>query len=456
MKHKTAYTCQQCGQQYSKWMGRCQECGAWNSVVEELVATAQGQANQTMERMGRSESLKPVSLADIAGTELPRILSGLSELDTVLGGGLVPGSVTLLGGEPGIGKSTILLQASAQYATVGQRVLYASGEESSQQIALRAQRMGLQAKDLWILPENRLEVVLNRVKEISPTILVVDSVQTLHTEMLESQPGSVSQLRECTGRLVELAKTQNIPCFLVGHVTKDGNIAGPKVLEHLVDTVLYFEGMSSQIFRILRSIKNRFGSTNEIGVFEMTAGGLKEVKNPSAFFLSEKRELTPGSIVGTTIEGSRPLLVEIQALVSKSYLAMPRRTAIGLDSNRLSLLVAVLEKRAGFTLFDQDVYANVAGGLRLTEPATDLAVVAALLSSHTGKTAPPASVFIGEVGLGGEVRNVPRIETRLKEASRMGFSTAFCPKRAVEELKGELPIREVRAIEHVDQLADHF
>ncbi|MBI1861633.1 MAG: DNA repair protein RadA [Deltaproteobacteria bacterium] len=449
MKMKTAFVCQQCGQTYSKWMGRCQECGEWNSVVEEIT-------NRSAKVGAAVEPQKAVALDQVTGMDLPRIASNLQELDTVLGGGLVPGSVTLIGGEPGIGKSTLLLQASAQYALGGRKVLYASGEESSQQIALRAQRMGIRTKNLWILPENRLELILARVKEIKPEILVIDSVQTVQTDILESQPGSVGQLRECTGKLVELAKTNGLPCFLVGHVTKEGNIAGPKVLEHLVDTVLYFEGMSSQIFRILRSIKNRFGSTNEIGVFEMAACGLKEVKNPSAFFLSEKRELTPGSIVGSTVEGSRPLLVEIQALVSRSYLTIPRRTAIGLDSNRLSLLVAVLEKRAGFTLFDQDVYANVAGGLRLTEPATDLAVIAALISSHTGKNATPSSVFIGEVGLGGEVRNVPRVELRLKESARMGFKTAFCPKRAIEELNGDLPFDDIRPVEHVEQLKDWF
>lgn len=449
MKSKTVYVCQQCGQQYSKWMGRCQECGEWNSVVEEIVAPRQKTGST-------KEASQPLALKDIAGIDTPRIQSSLSELDTVLGGGLVAGSVTLIGGEPGIGKSTLLLQAAARYADSGKKVIYASGEESAQQIALRARRMAIESHHLWILPENRLEFILHQASEINSDILIVDSVQTVQTEKLESQPGSVGQLRECTGALVEFAKARNISCFLVGHVTKDGNIAGPKVLEHLVDTVLYFEGLSSQIFRILRSIKNRFGSTNEIGVFEMTTAGLVEVKNPSAYFLSERRTLTPGSVVSTTIEGSRPLLVEIQALVSRSYLAMPRRTAIGIESNRLSLLVAVLERRAGFSLFDQDVYANVAGGLRIQEPASDLAVIAALMSSHTGKNAEESSIFIGEVGLGGEVRNVPRIETRLREASRMGFKVAYCPKKAVDELKGDTPIVDIRPIDHIDQLKELF
>jgi len=446
MKEKWVFSCQQCGQRYSKWMGRCQECGEWNSVVEEREA-----------RRSESGSTSPVEaprpLSEIVAETIPRILSDLSELDNVLGGGLVPGSVVLLGGEPGIGKSTLLLQAADRYASAGRNVLYVSGEESGSQIALRASRLGVNAGSLYVVSETSLERVQAHVEKLSPHLLIIDSIQTVYSTQMESQPGSVGQLRECAHQIISLAKGKNIATFLVGHVTKEGAIAGPKVLEHMVDVVLYFEGTSSLTFRLLRSIKNRFGSTHELGVFEMLGKGLRAVSNPSELFLSERPKAIPGSVVVASMEGTRPILVEVQALASSTSLAIPRRTAIGLDPNRVSLLVAILEKRGGFRLFDQDVFVNVAGGIRITEPAADLGVMAALISSYKGQAVTQESAFFGEVGLGGEVRSVHQAASRLKEAERIGLKRVFVPKRVVTEVEKSRAL-ELIPVDHIQELSD--
>jgi len=447
-KAKFVFACQQCGQQFSKWVGRCTECGAWNSVVEERESAP---SNST-DRLTKKASGSPEPISQILAADYPRYVSDLPELDNVLGGGLVPGSVVLLGGEPGVGKSTLLLQAADQFAQTQKTVLYVSGEESGSQVALRASRLGVKQENILFVSETELESILSHIENTKPQILILDSVQTIHSGQMESQPGSVGQLRECSNALIATCKERNIAGFLVGHVTKEGAIAGPKVLEHMVDVVLYFEGTSSQNFRILRSIKNRFGSTHEIGVFEMSSEGMRQVSNPSELFLSERPSLIPGSVIGASVEGTRPLLIEVQALVSHSALAIPRRTAIGIDQNRLCLLVAILEKRAGFRLYDQDVYLNVAGGIRIQETALDLAVVAALISSETGKTIPAETVFFGEVGLGGEIRSVPKAAIRLKEAQRIGLKKAYVPQTVAKDLKKDFSEMAVVGIDHVKEL----
>lgn len=448
MKDKFIFVCQQCGQQYSKWMGKCQECGEWNSVVEE-----RGMPSSKKNITSIAIPSHPQPISEIITQDFPRIISDLSELDNVLGGGLVPGSAILLGGEPGVGKSTILLQAADQYARLNQKVLYVSGEESASQIALRSQRLGVNTENLLVVCETNLEKIVGHIEKIVPNLLIIDSIQTIYSGELDSQPGSVGQLRECAYEIIALAKARNMATFLVGHVTKDGAIAGPKVLEHMVDVVLYFEGTSSQSFRLLRSIKNRFGSTNEIAVFEIASKGLKQVINPSELFLSERAETVPGSVIVASVEGTRPILVEVQALVSGSFLTMPRRTALGLDHNRVALLVAILEKRGGFRLFDQDIYVNIAGGLRVTETAIDLGVAAALISSYTGRAVPAGTVFFGEMGLGGEVRSVPKAGIRLKEAERIGLKRAYVPKKVANEIN-DFKSLELIPIENIQELAD--
>jgi DNA repair protein RadA/Sms len=452
MKEKFVYVCQQCGQKHSKWAGKCQECGEWNTLVEEREIRGAKSASAGL-RLSATEKSIPRPISEIASETYPRLLTDLSELDNVLGGGLVPGSVVLLGGEPGVGKSTILLQAADQYTKTGKKILYATGEESASQIALRAERLGVDSELLLVVSETALETITEHIEKTKPDILIIDSIQTVYSTQLDSQPGSVGQLRECAYELISLAKERNIATFLVGHVTKEGAIAGPKVLEHMVDVVLYFEGTSSQNFRLLRSIKNRFGSTNEIGVFEIVSSGIKQVTNPSELFLSERPKMIPGSVVAASVEGTRPILIEVQALVSHSALAMPRRTALGLDANRVSLLVAILEKRGGYRLYDQDVYVNIAGGLRITEPAVDLSVIAALISSIEGKSVAPGCLFFGEVGLGGEVRSVPKAALRLKEAERIGLKIAYVPRKVFEECKESTKL-EIIPIEHVQELAD--
>ncbi|NBX92115.1 MAG: DNA repair protein RadA [Proteobacteria bacterium] len=452
MKNKTKFifSCQQCGQQYSKWVGRCTECGEWNSVVEERESSSAPSSNSRPSQPSGS----PLPISEILASDYPRYVSDLPELDNVLGGGLVPGSVVLLGGEPGVGKSTLLLQAADQFGRSGKTVLYVSGEESGSQVALRASRLGVKTEKVLFVSETHLENILAHIDKTQPQILILDSVQTVHSSEMESQPGSVGQLRECSNAIIATCKEKNLAAFLVGHVTKEGAIAGPKVLEHMVDVVLHFEGTSSQNFRILRSNKNRFGSTHEIGVFEMASTGMRQVANPSELFLSERPKTIPGSVIVASVEGTRPILVEVQALVSHSALAMPRRTAIGIDQNRLCLLVAILEKRSGFRLYDQDVYLNIAGGLRILETAVDLGVMAALISSETGKSISPQAVFFGEVGLGGEVRTVPKAAIRLKEAQRIGLKQTYVPAKVAKEVSKDFPQMEIIAIDHVKQLSD--
>ncbi len=427
LKQKTIFTCQQCGWQSPKWLGKCPDCGQWNSLVEEQ-QPVRGKGGAVV-AAGR-----PLRLSEVAAAEEDRIRCGIAELDRVLGGGIVPGAFTLIGGDPGIGKSTLLLQAAGRLAGAG-TVLYVTGEESARQVKLRGERLGVAAEGLYLLAENALETILERTRELRPAFLVVDSIQTVFTAALESAPGSVSQVRECAGRLMQVAKGDGIPTFIVGHVTKDGAIAGPRMLEHMVDTVLYFEGDAGHPYRILRAVKNRFGSTNEIGVFEMKEAGLAEVPSPSELFLAERPEGAAGSAVVPSLEGSRPILVELQALVSGASFGTPRRTTMGFDHNRVALLVAVLEKKVGLHLLGQDIFLNVAGGVRLVEPAVDLGVVVALASSHTGKPIPPRTILFGEVGLAGEVRAVSRPELRVKEAARLGFDRCLLPAGNLKNLE---------------------
>ncbi len=426
-KIKTTFVCTECGSRSPKWLGRCPDCQTWDSMAEEAVPPASQSA-----RTPQIPNL--LTLDKLPTDEAQRWQTGLGELDRVLGGGVVPGSVVLLAGEPGIGKSTLLLQAAAGLAQRRTRLIYVSGEESPAQIKLRADRLGLDLTKLQAASETSLESILALAAEHDWDILAVDSVQAVATADVNSGPGSLGQIRECAFRLIELAKKENKPVWLVGHVTKEGTIAGPKVLEHMVDTVLYFEGERAHNLRILRAFKNRYGSVNEIGVFEMKDSGLTEVGNPSALFLSERPLNAPGSVVVPTIEGTRPILVELQALVSASGLAMPRRQALGIDAARLSLLSAVLEKKLGLRLFDRDVFVNVAGGIKVVEPAADLGVVAAMASSYHDRPVDPKAVFFGEVGLAGEVRGVSRLDVRVREAAKLGFTRAVLPKTDLERL----------------------
>lgn len=424
---KTVFACQNCGYQSPKWHGRCPDCQQWNTLVEE-----QPVATSTHSR-ALTEPGRPIQLNAIDCKAEDRLRTGLGELDRTLGGGVVPGSLILVGGDPGIGKSTLLLQAFAQLAT-NATALYVTAEESTRQVKLRADRLGITTDNLYLLAETSLEQIKQRIVELKPAFLVIDSIQTIFTSNLDSAPGSVSQVRECSGQLMILAKSAGIPTFLVGHVTKDGAIAGPRVLEHIVDTVLYFEGDPGYPYRILRTVKNRFGSTNEIGVFEMRSEGLREVSNPSELFLAERPDHSAGSVVVPALEGSRPILVEIQALVSSSSFGTPQRTAIGMDHKRIALLIAILEKKVELSLAGQDIFLNVAGGVRLDEPAIDLAAIAALASSHLNRVINPKLVLFGEVGLTGEVRAVTQPELRVKEAARLGFSRCVLPRRNIKNL----------------------
>ena len=443
-KIRTQFVCQQCGAVSPKWMGRCPDCGEWNCYVEEKVEKSGGG------RDGISTDLSsPISLSDVSlengRYHLP---TGIGELDRVLGGGLVPGSATLIGGDPGIGKSTIVIQALGRLAENSDRLLYVSGEESAAQIKMRAVRLGINAENLYLLTENILELITQNIKKIKPSVVVIDSVQTLFSGEIVSAPGTISQVREGASRLIQLAKASGMSLILIGHVTKDGAIAGPKVLEHMVDTVLYFEGERGHPFRLLRSVKNRFGATSEIGVFEMTGKGLAEVLNPSELFLSERPEGVAGSCVVTSLEGSRPLLVELQTLVSSSGLTNPRRTSIGIDTGRVALLIAVMEKIVGLTLHDKDIFLNIAGGLRVVEPGIDLGVVSSINSSVYNLPIDPSIVLIGEVGLSGEVRAVSAPEIRLKEIAKMGFTKCIMPKSNLKNAKNkDLEIIGVSSVE---------
>ncbi len=423
-REKSVFSCGECGAQSPKWTGQCPGCGGWNTLVETVLPAAAGRSG----RFSPSGSVSPVQvLAAVPALAVERISSGLAELDRVLGGnGMVAGSVALIGGDPGIGKSTLLLQA---LAVISQKApaLYVTGEESAHQVALRAQRLGVRAEAVRLLAENRIESIIAHALAEQPAVMVIDSIQTVYTEMLQSAPGSVAQVRESAAQLVRYAKQAGVGLFLVGHVTKEGALAGPRVLEHMVDTVLYFEGDSASQFRVIRAIKNRFGAVNEIGVFLMTESGLREVGNPSAMFISRQADVVSGSVVLATQEGTRPLLVEVQALVDESHAPNPRRVCVGLDQNRLAMLLAVLHRHAGIAMFDQDVFVNVAGGVRVLEPAADLAVLTAAVSSLRSVPLGRDLVVFGEVGLAGEVRPVQRGQERIREAAKLGFRRAVLP-----------------------------
>lgn len=428
-KRKNKFVCQECGYESAKWMGKCPGCGNWNSMVEELEAASRGGRHLSS---GNRTVGQPERITQLESEKEPRITTDMNEFNRVLGGGVVPGSLVLIGGDPGIGKSTLLLQLSAQLAKKKLRVLYISGEESTRQTKLRADRLGIAEEELYVLSETNLFDITQQIEKLKPELVIVDSIQTIYREEVTSAPGSVSQVRESTGELMRIAKTNHISIFIVGHVTKEGAIAGPRMLEHMVDTVLYFEGERHHTYRIVRSVKNRFGSTHEMGIFEMREQGLREVVNASEIFLEERKEGQAGSTVVASMEGTRPILVEIQALISPSSFGNPRRMATGIDSNRVPLLMAVLEKRVGFMLQNQDAYLKVAGGVKLDEPAIDLAIAISIASSFRDQPTEPKDIFIGEVGLTGEIRRVSRIEQRVQEAAKLGFKRVICPKHNLD------------------------
>jgi DNA repair protein RadA/Sms len=453
-KPRSVYRCTDCGHDHPKWVGKCEACGAWNTVAEEPLAVVKGGRGG---KGGRSSAAPliaaaPARLRDIEESRLVRWSTGLPELDFVLGSGIVPGSMTLVGGEPGIGKSTLLLQAAARLEATGRRVLYASGEESPEQIRLRADRLTEDAGPVHVLGETRLEAILDAAQALGADLLILDSIQTVYTDLLESAPGNVGQVRECAARLMRFAKETGAAVIVVGHVTKGGGIAGPKTLEHIVDTVLYFEGEATLDHRLLRATKNRFGSVDEIGVFSMTGQGLEPVANPSALFLAARATGSTGSAVTALMEGTRPMLVEVQALAARSGFGTPQRVATGLDHKRLAVLLAVLERRGGTSFADLDVFVQVTAGVRLTEPGADLAVAAALLSSVLNRPAPPDALFLGELGLGGEVRPVGGLERRLAEAARLGFTRVFVSGRTSSQVSGLTLV----GLDHVDRLVQAF
>ena len=437
----TAFFCKECGYESSKWMGQCPACRQWNTMVEEPVAPKINPASQSSVRI--KGQARPALLSEISIEEQDRMGTGFDELDRVLGSGIVSGSLMLVGGDPGTGTSTLLLQVCRNLAAAGKQVLYISGEESLKQIKLRANRIGPVTGDLRFLCETSLDTIREVITERKPDVVVIDSIQTMFMETVSSAPGSVSQVRECTNVLMQIAKGMGIAVFIVGHVTKEGVVAGPRVLEHMVDTVLYFEGERSASYRILRGVKNRFGSTNEIGVFEMLEEGLSEVKNPSEFLLSGRPEDASGGVVACLMEGTRPILLEVQALVTESNFGMARRTVAGADYNRVNLLMAVLEKRCHYDLGRYDAYVNIAGGMKMSEPAMDLAIVMALVSSYKDKAVDPGTVIFGEVGLAGEVRAVSMADQRIYEAKKLGFTTCILPRLCLEKIK---PVEGIRLI----------
>jgi DNA repair protein RadA/Sms len=440
-KSRTVYVCQACGAQSPKWIGRCPDCGEWNSMVEEPEVSP---SLTTMEKVKAGSHTVPLPITEIESGQDFRFSSSVRELDRVLGGGIVPGSVVLIGGDPGIGKSTILLQMTGGLSQVGLKTLYVSGEESARQTRLRGDRLGILHPNLYVLTETCLEDILKQVDTLKPDVLVIDSIQTMYTSALQSSQGSVSQVREVAAQLMLFSKQTNISTFIVGHVTKTGSIAGPKVLEHIVDTVLYFEGERQHIYRILRSVKNRFGSTNEIGVFEMKTSGLEEVNNPSAMFLSERpAEQIAGSAVTCSMEGTRPILIELQALVTPTNLGTSRRMTKGVDANRIALLIAVLEKVVGLFLQSQDVFVNVVGGVKIDEPAVDLGLALAMASSFKNLPLDHHAVVFGEVGLGGEIRTVPYVEQRLREAEKLGFTRSILPAYSQKHLPSDFSIETI-------------
>ena len=444
---KSQYVCQECGHSTSRWFGRCPACQAWNTLVEEALPEPKRRSGQAFMAQGGT---KPQRLPQVEAVESQRLDTGIGELNRVLGGGIVPGSLVLVGGDPGIGKSTLLLQVAANLAKSGREVMYISGEESPQQVRLRAQRLGALEDNVLVLATTEIEAATGALAQSKASLAIVDSIQAMGSADITSAPGSVGQVRECTGQLLQVAKQQGLPIILVGHMTKGGALAGPKVLEHAVDAVLYFEGDSSANYRILRAVKNRFGSTNEIGVFDMSARGLTEITNPSEMFLAERLEQSPGSIVIGSIEGSRPLLLEIQALVSATaFGGVPRRQTTGVDYNRVAMILAVLEKRMGYPLQTHDVFVNVAGGVKVTEPAADLGVALAVASSLQNVAIKPGTVALGEIGLGGEIRGVPQIEQRLGEAAKLGFQQCLVPTTAVKNINVDgfgievVPVRRI-------------
>jgi DNA repair protein RadA/Sms len=445
-KSKTVFICQNCGAESAKWIGRCPSCKEWNTYHEEIMVTASSRERPYL--IGQ-EKRKPELLVDIRSDELNRRKTGINELNRILGGGMVPGSLILLGGEPGVGKSTLALQLALAINEC--TTLYVSGEESEEQISLRAKRLGNSNPKCYIYSETELESIMVQSEKLKPGLIIIDSIQTTHTDMLESSAGSVSQVRECAAQLLKYSKTTGIPVFIIGHITKDGTLAGPKVLEHIVDVVLYFEGDNNYIYRILRSVKNRFGSTAELGIFEMMENGLKEVMNPSEMFINQHDELLSGISIAATVDGLRPFLIETQALVSSAVYGTPQRSSTGFDIRRLNMLLAVLEKRAGFKLGIKDVFLNIAGGIKVNDPAIDLAIISSILSSNLDIPVGKEICFSGEVGLSGEIRPVSRIEQRIREASKMGFRKVFVSKfnRNIRESKPGIEVIPVGKVENL-------
>src|SRR6185437_1858742 len=444
-KTKTAFFCSNCGQESTKWVGKCPSCNEWNTFVEEVIVKgSEPPSNEWEEYSGLSGGLKTISLQHVTSSEEKRIVTEDAELNRVLGGGIVLGSIVLIAGEPGIGKSTLFLQATLQLKNI--RTLYISGEESEQQIKMRADRLQIRNDDFFLLTETNTQTIFKEIKKVKPQLVIVDSIQTLQSPYIESSPGSVSQIRESAAELQRFAKESNTPVFLIGHITKDGNIAGPKILEHMVDTVLQFEGDRHYAYRILRTLKNRFGSTSELGIYEMTSEGMKEVSNPSEILITQKEEQLSGVAIGATMEGIRPLLIEVQALVTQSVYGTPQRTVSGFELRRLQLLLAVLEKRGGFHFGVKDVFINIAGGLKVEDPSIELAVVCALLSSYEDKALPSNICLVGEVGLSGEIRAVNRIDQRIAEAEKLGMDAIFIPKANAKGLDKKNYSIEIKSV----------
>ena len=452
MKKKTAFFCQSCGYESSKWMGQCPACHEWNTMVEETITKSSGSVDDRIKKSVDAPRVRPATLASIEMVTEDKITSGIGELDRVLGGGIVRGSMLLVGGDPGIGKSTLLLQVCKNVSGSGHSILYVSGEESLKQIKMRAVRLGEFTDDLKLLSETNLDTITDIIVNTKPEMVVIDSIQTMFNESVQGAPGSVGQVRETTGVLLKIAKTLGISIFIIGHVTKEGAVAGPRVLEHMVDTVLYFEGDTKGAYRILRGVKNRFGSTDEIGVFEMNEQGLREVTNPSEFMLSGRPENASGSVVTCCMEGSRPLLVEIQALVCDTNFGFPRRQATGTDYNRVNLLMAVLEKRVGMRLSNSDAYVNIAGGMKINEPSMDLGIVMAVASSFRNRPIDESMICFGEVGLSGEVRAVSQVAQRVAEAERLGFKTVVLPEASLKSLKKKSKIKLIGVRSLVDAM----
>ncbi len=455
-KVKTQFVCQSCGYISPRWIGKCSECGSWNSFVEESISASTGSAKALGARGFESNSMTahPIRLSEITTEQEGRITTGIAEFDRALGGGIMPGSIVLVGGDPGIGKSTLMMQV-VRGLMPGSNTLYVSGEESARQLKNRAERLGLANDNLYVLAETNVEAVLETIRKMSPDLIIVDSIQTMYRPMIESAPGSVSQVRECTALLMQAAKMTGIPVFVIGHVTKEGMIAGPKVLEHIVDTVLQFEGERTHTYRILRAAKNRYGSTNEIGVFSMTSQGLEEVPNPSEVFLSERRQNASGSSVTAVLEGTRPVLIEIQALVTNSSYSTPQRNVTGYDTRRIAMLLAVLEKQLGARLGHSDIFINIAGGLFIDEPAADLAIAMAVLSNQLDLAIDPLACLIGEIGLGGEVRAVPQGELRVAEAIKLGFQHIILPRanmKSMPKVSDKISLRPVAHLSEVKTL----